>query len=511
MTTPTSFNNKYVRDYDPDAPTSVEMTKLAWELGIRNPDAMVLNVYLATKYSGSSLSGAINPEGHRVRHQINLTEETHASAVAHLIKSGYWKVSFRPSKRVAFPGVQAEMLPAQDEEQNFDLMSHEDIKQVLLNRGIDSIDRYIPTFIEQARREKPRLKKVHVALNGMKVFSRYAPDLSGLAKLLALRFVMQVAPVYNDLGFKEHGKNALNYNFGKICHSVWFNHPMMKAKSQEEIEQLAAVKTLTEEMVADTFWTRVSFASIADRFDLGTNPTKALTSAIRQIQEAGWFDAKIELGNGDDDFGLVVVLRPTKKVHDIMWDFELHPGGHSQTQWETKRGFNPEKPLVEGPDPYENLPKLGFHWLYLLKSKSGQMLTVGQSTVPLRVRLAQHQTFGSNRTVDAAIRAINADPTDSLEIEYIGQVHYTVCSQYEMRALRKMQELGHEMFNNLSNADENWQSIHMDARFASYTPNQQQDIKWKSRSEYGDVIDLRELPKPVVAPTVQQEGSVAPF
>jgi hypothetical protein len=139
------------------------------------------------------------------------------------------------------------------------------------------------------------------------------------------------------------------------------------------------------------------------------------------------------------------------------------------------------------------------------------MLTVGQSTVPLRVRLAQHQTFGSNRTVDAAIRAINADPTDSLEIEYIGQVHYTVCSQYEMRALRKMQELGHEMFNNLSNADENWQSIHMDARFASYTPNQQQDIKWKSRSEYGDVIDLRELPKPVVAPTVQQEGSVAPF
>jgi hypothetical protein len=507
MTTINSAPSKYVRDYDPDAPTSLELTKLAWEMDIRDPEAMNLNIYLATRFSGTSLSGVINPEDYRIRHQLGIDTDTMAGAVAHLIKSGAWKVSFKTSKRVAFPGIQAESLPAHEEQQNFDLMSQEDIKQALLNRGLDSIDRYTPTFIEQARREKPRLKKVKVSFNHLRLFSRYAPGLRGLSRTLADMAAMSITPTYNDFGFYDHGKSPLNYNYGKICHSVWFHSPMMAARTVEEVQELAAVKVLTDDMVSKPFWTRISFDAIAAKFDLGSNPTKAITDAVRQLQNAGWFRAGIELGDGSGDFGLNVLLEPTKKTHDVVWDFELHPGGHAQTEWETRHGHNPPKPLVEGPDPYENLPKLGYHWLYLLKSeKSGKYLTVGQTTTPLRVRLNQHQAFGSNRAVDAAIRAINGDPTDRLAIEYIGQVHYVVCSQYEMRALAKMAELGHELFNNLDNADENYQTIHLDKRFAAYTPWKQQQIRAQARDRYGDVIDLQTLPVPLKS----SEGASVP-
>lgn len=497
MTTNTfsSYGNK--RRFDAQAPTSVLVARRSIELTISDPAAWILNVNLATRIDANSHSGAINPDTPRLRHQLRKTEDEFAGMVAHLIKSGHWVVVFKAPKQPEFVGMTEEDISAAIElagETDFQKMSHEAVKRFVLNKGVDQIDHYIPTFLGSVSEDIDRLKKVPGSLNHMKHFSRYTKDEADLELAMQLWAASRIMNRFNDLGFRDFGKSSLNYNEGKICHSTWFDHPLMSAKELPEIEELASIKTLSEEMVTKTFKARLTFDALAKRFDLGDNPTKAITDAIRKINAAGWFTTNIELTSKFDDFGLEVVLTPTLKLHQAVWDFELHPGGTAQTSWEERNGHLPAKELVEGDDPYENLPKLGYHWLYLMKSRKKGYLTVGQTTVPLRVRLSQHQTYGSNGDIDKVIRAINDDHDDILEIHYIGQVHHDHCSEFEMRALWKMRELGHSMFNSLDTIEGNAHTIYLDKRFNAYTPNEQRFMLMEAKNRFGAAIDLRPLP-----------------
>lgn len=496
MTTNT-FSNYGKRRFDPQAPTSVLVSRRALELDIPDPAAWIFHVSLATRIDASSHAPMINPESSRSMHLFRKDEDGFADMVAHLIKSGHWIVVFKAPKQPEFVGMTEEDIAASIElagETDFQKMSHEAVKRFVLNKGVHEIDHYIPTFLDSVRADIDRLKKVWGSLNHIKVLSRYTQDEADLELGIENMAPLYIRPRFNDLGFRDFGKTPLNYNDGKICHSTWFDHPLMSAKKPDEIQQLASIRSLPDDMVTKPFSARIPFGDIAKKFDLGENPTKAITNAIRKIQAAGWFTTAIELSSGNDDFGLELILTPTKKLHDAVWDFELHPGGSAQTLWEEKNGHLPAKQLVEGDDPYENLPKLGFHWLYLLKSSKKGYLTVGQTTVPLRVRLSQHQTYASNGTIDKIIRDISDDHDDLLEIEYIGQVHHDHCSEFEMRALWKMRELGHKMYNSLDTIEGNAHTIYLDKRFNAYTPRDQKFMLLESKEYFGATIDLRHLP-----------------
>lgn len=488
---PGAFNRRSTRRYDPDAPTSVELIKQSESLLLGSPEAWFLSGVLASYYDGVSHTGVISPKPERVMHQLNWDENQFADALTHLIKSRYWSVS----------------LGLDDMEAGFDLADAEpeEIKDTLMAYGVRNIDTYIPRFIGMARENKSRLKRMRVSLNHLKTMLRYAGMEAGLSTSMQVLAVSRMVPVFNDLGYSWFRKQSIEpvhvlmtpAGPRKLCHSVLFDHPMMSASNASQWKHLASIQKLTDEMVARPKSAVLSVAEIAQRFSLSGNVWDQVWSAVHQIKTAGWFTVRVlnnPFGNGMD---ASLLLTPTKKLHDLVWSYDFQAGGRAQTQWEAEHGFLPASELVEGDDPQSCLPKLGYHWIYLLRrKKTGEYLSVGQTTTSLSIRVFQHRTEGTNSEMNKLIQIINSDPHDGLEISCIGLAHHYVVAEYEMRALWKMNQLGHKMMNKVNRVADNRRTIHLDARLTHMKEAELKEFLILQKKMNGDTIFLRQLPPP---------------
>lgn len=497
---PGAFNRRSTSRYDPNAPTSLEMTKQSELLPLKSPEASMLSVVLASYYDGSSHSGVISPAPERVMGQLNWTDEQFAEALAELVKSGYWDV----------PMDSESMLGGID----FSQAEVHEIKDILLAYDVRRLQTYICRFVDLARENKRRLQQQKVSFNHLRCLSRYTGQTGGLATAMQLMAVARMAPTFNDLGYSWFRKQGIEpvHVMGtpprKLCHSVLFNHPMMRAGNPAEWEYLASIRNLTEDMVTNPKTAVIKAQDIAKRFNLEADTAwRRIWAAVGEIRSTGWFTVKVFTHNPFlNGMDATLQFTPTKKLHDLVWSYDLQAGGRAQTQWEINHGFLSTSKSQEGEDPMVSLPKAGYHWLYLLKrKKTGAYLTAGQTTMALQTRLFQHRTEGSNADVDAVIREINADPNDALLIEAIGQVHYWSTAEMEMRALWKMQELGHRMFNKIDTVAENRRTIKLDTRLAHMGEAQLEEFLRKQWEVHGGTIFQNQLPLPDMPPNTSDE------
>jgi hypothetical protein len=468
------------------------------------PEAWSLQAELISHYDASSKSGALNPKTNRVMHQLGfIDDESFAEALAYLLRSGDWEVplDMDPSDPLSI-------------RLTWTLMSVEDIKMVLLSYGVHNITQFIPTFIREATEAKDEMKAKKASLNHMKHLIRYTGKAAGLAHAMQVMASLEIRPYFQDLGYgyyKEQGfvpPHQLEDSHGrkrKICHSVWFDHPLVKAQDDEGWEQLLGITELTDDMVAKPRFCRIPASVIAAKFDLGEEPEKELSKAIQEIQKVGYFKVWVE---GNPNWNLLnrtIKFTPTKQMHDAIWHHDFLAGGERLTMWEVENGHIPWSELGEGMNAHTDLPKLGYHWLYLTKSrKTGKYLTVGQTTVPLNVRKDQHMTYGSNPVIDKVIRSINEDPEDELVIECIGLVHHSVTSKWEMMALQEMISMGHRMYNALATPAENAHTIYLDARLKKMPKWKQQEELQKGLERHGAVCFTNTLPANTPGAYVEQ-------
>jgi hypothetical protein len=478
-----NYNYRSKHGYDPLAPTTIEFVKYAITMRVHDPRAFVINVALATHYAGASTTSVIRPSAELIMHQTLLNDFELADAYAHLVRDGYWKIVF---------GADA-AYNDEETEHDFQSMSHQAVRDYLLYRGIHAIDRFIPTFVDEVRALKNILREMPGSLNHIRMTVRYMRMKAGLATAMLLKMLVRIQSRYNDLGFRAFGKTPFNYQDGKIIHQTLFSHPMLKASTLEEVRELASVRVLTDDMVDSPFKARLSFADIAGMFDLGATPATQITKAISAIRRAGFFTADVETTRGNDDFKLVIIFTPTKKTHDLVWDYDFYRG-NAQHQWETTHGHHPDVKPVEGGDPYRNYPPLGYHYIYLLKSKKGQYLSVGQTAKPLVARLRRHQVHGTTKRLESLIRKVNSDPEDALEIVYVGLVHFDYVAEYEMRTLWRMQELGHDVVNDVDDILQNLDTVRLSTRFDRYSPKGKKYVLRKALEKYGPVAELLPLP-----------------
>jgi hypothetical protein len=469
--------------YNPLVPTTVEFVKYAISMQVHDPIAFCVHVALATHYAGASTSSVIRPSSDLLMHQLLLSEYELADAFAHLVKAKHWIIVFAADANYE----------AGEPEHNFEFLSQGDVRDYILCRGVQAIDRFLPTFLYEVMDSRQSLQRMPGSLNHIRLHSRYTRRKAGLANAILLKALIQIKSMFNDLGFRNFGKTPFNYRDGKIIHQTLFSHPMMKAATLEEVKELAAITELTEEMVASPFKARLAFAGIAGMFDLGDTPALQITNAISEIRSGGFFRAEVETTQGNDEFKLVLVLTPTKKTHDIVWDYDFYRG-NAQHQWETANGHHPDQEPVEGDDPYKNYPPLGYHYLYLLKSKKGQFLSVGQTAKPLVARLRRHQVHGTTKRLETLIRKVNSDPEDALEIVYVGSVHFDSVAEYEMKTLWRMQELGHEVVNDVDDIMQNLDTVKLSTRFDRFTPKGKEYVLRKALQKHGEVIELLPLP-----------------
>lgn len=486
---------QYKHRYDPDALTSLGLIKFTAGLDTNiNPAAYSLQMLLVTHYDSSSKSGIINPKPSRVMHQLGFTDDTFAEALAHLLRSGNWTVplDIDPTDPTAL-------------RLDWTLMTVEEIKMTLLSYGVHNVGEFIPTYIRAAKEAKEALKDMRVSLNHFKYCVRYTGKEAGLTHAITTLVSTRIAPHYQDLGYGYYRKKGLASPYQlinskgetrKIVHSVWFDHWLLKSWGDKNWKRLLETTELTDAMVAEPRTAEIPFAELVNKFALGKNPVGEVTKALQEIAKIGYFKVWFMGNPNANPMTRTVLFTPTKQIHDAIWKHDYLAGGEALTAWEVENGMIPWAELGEGMNAHTDLPKLGFHWLYLTKSrKTGKYLTVGQTTVPLNVRKDQHKQYGSNPTIDAVIRSINEDPEDELMIECIGLVHHSVTSRMEMLALEEMLQKGHRMYNALTDAASNAHTIYLDARLKKMP-------KWKQQAELtaalernGAVIFFQTLPE----------------
>ena len=483
-----SFNRN--SRYDKDAPTSVEMTKLAIGMdALKDPAAFVVAVSLSSRFNGQSQTGVINPKTNRIMHNHGLSEGEFADVLVALLQSGLWDLPLNLDD---------------SSDINWQQMSAPVIKDMLLSHGVSNIGEFKPLFVEQARNEKQSLRRWKASFNHLKYLARYAGMKAGLAQALTLVAASDIEPVFNDLGYQKYSDQSIEpihqldtpSGKRKICHSVMFDHPMMEASTPEQWASLAEVKELTADMVASPRSSKqLALSMLASKFGLGEDAYSQVSQAVQEIRSAGFFSVKVHADPFGDGSDAMLTFTPTKKLHDAIWEADFRAGGFTQTQWEVANGHIPFETRGEGDDPFTCLPKLGYHYLYALKSRrTGNYLTVGQSTMNLETRLAQHKQYGTNRIVDAAIRAINDDPADTLLIECLGMVHNSVVARLEMEALASMRAAGHQLLNQIETVEENQRTIKRDVRLSQQDRWEQEAYLDLIRERHGEVIYLKPLP-----------------
>lgn len=505
---------QYKHRYDPNALTSLGLIKYTAGLDAHiDPAAYCLAMYLVSYYDSSSKSGVINPKVSRVMHQLVFTDNTFAEALAHLLHSGNWNVPLDvdPSDPTAL-------------RLDWTLMTIEQIKMTLLSYGVQNITEFIPTYIADAKEAAEALKEMRMSLNHFKYLVRYTGKRAGLSHAIMDLVSTRIPPLYQDLGYGYYKKKGLASPHQilnskgeprKIVHSVWFDHPMLKAWGDKAWKALLETRELTDDMVANPRSAEIPFAELVTKFGTGENPVNDVVKSLQEIAKIGYFKVWLAGDAEADPMTRNIIFTPTKQMQNAIWNHDFHEKGEALTAWEVENGMIPWSEMGEGDNPYTDLPKLGFHWLYLTKSrKTGKYLTVGQTTVPLRTRLDQHKTYGSNPTIDAVIRSINEDPEDELVIECIGLVHHYATSKLEMLALEEMLMKGHKLYNALSDAKSNAHTIYLDARLKKMPKWKQQEELTKTFEQHGEAIYCNYLPEfspdAFVEQTIVPEGE-APF
>lgn len=456
------------------------------------PIAYSLQMLLVSYFDGKSNSGVINPKISRILHQLRINEHEFANALAPLLQSGMWQISTDSDN---FTGLHVD----------WTLLPIEQVSMILESTGVHNIVEFTPLYLSDVHDAKEALSEKRVALNHLKFLTRYTGMEAGLGHALQINVATLIDPKYQDLGYNQYRKQGIvpkfqlpnsNGQLRKLCHSVWFQHGIMSASTESEWETLFNLVSPTPRMMEHTKTATIKIRDIARKYAL-TDPISEIRQAWNDIIRAGYFDLAF-IGDTENPMDGAIKFIPQPKIHKAVWDLEKQPGGQRITQWELENGHIPVGDIVEGNDPMVNLPKLGYHWLYLTKShKTGEYLTVGQTTVSLRTRLYQHKTYGTNTVVHGVIEAINNDPEDQLLIEPIGLVHHSVTAEMEMRALWKMRQKGHRMYNVLDSIERNRSTIFLDARLQAMSTWEQNNVLTETMKTHGAVIFQSELPNPL--------------
>lgn len=408
--------------FNPKAVFASEAMRATWNLmPTVSPEAYCLSTYLSSWWNNSNSNNAIYPDENQVCTSLSFTSEQFRAALIELEGIGWWKAIWNAD---------------------------------------GSIKEYKPSFPFSPHELKWRVKKHKgFSLNHGKVISRYIRTHSQTTHAIMLWVVANTRQVYNDLGKKHFVDNGNTMT--KLCHGAYFNHRAMKANGDREFAYLASFKQPKEEWtIEQPVITRVSLEALRRSFHISTD---AFRLALREIEELGLWtvDYQPDVFSGTqyaNEAHEVAVLTPTYRLHCLVWDFENYSGGTATGLWERKHGLAYSQ--------RGQLPALGYHYIYALVSrKTGSIYIVGQTTQALTTRLHQHQQLATNADANAAVRSIQSDPEDTLDIRHLATVFHSDVAEVEMDWAHEFINRGHPIKNKILTVKENRRTIKSDVRF----------------------------------------------
>lgn len=333
-----------------------------------------------------------------------------------------------------------------------------------------------PMYLDWVREHRAELKNDHLSINAAKVVIRYQKGRkAGLAKAIETYATALTPSKFTDFGFSKFPLGSAPYQIWhtdrngrtkgtKMQHNCQFTHPILSDRTPAGYAKLAKILTLTDEMVAKSFSYTMYFSEIRAKF-LGVSDDD-IREAIAEINAYGWHTAVVH-GSGEDAY---VVITPTLEFHQRVWELDLHASGPLLTKWEVANNWIPFGDNTENEDgkgdPMRYAPPLGYHYLYGIRSaRTGEFVTVGQTTTSLVTRKNSHERAGSNGDANEGILDILADPNDYLEIVHFATVHYSITSEKEMSLANTMLAMGHHIKNKILTIQQNNKTVKLDSRF----------------------------------------------
>lgn len=319
------------------------------------------------------------------------------------------------------------------------------------SRGGISI--YVPLFLEEALRMKEETAKVIKGTTDHYIHAARYSGLSSTARVISLYLTAKSRAKWNQLGyiFGQH-KTGYKVDNARSLRATFFDHPIMDAKTPEEIKFLAELDELwPDEVMSGVRKTRVP---LADILRISGSPEE-------------WNEAKVELAANrywdHEAQGNGLLFTPLMGLHQRVWDLNMIAGGNLRNTYEIVNGFFPiEDTDPEGDDPYLHRPPLGYHWLYILKF--GSLRQVGESTQPLRRRAQQHCQSPTNAFAEKHITAALRQGSVP-EIEFAGIVHKFKAAEEEMALLHRVREQQQNVSNAITEVSQNRGTIKQDRRF----------------------------------------------
>lgn len=444
---------------DYNAPFAAEMIKQAvFYLRPMSPRAYCLSVLASSFWDSTTANGVIHPEMERTCVSLGITMDELLDIAQ--------EMAYTLSLEELESGAKSDWAI------HYDTTDADNVR----------ILSYQPLFLEWVAANREALKKRRISINHTKTMTRYTLGLEiGLAKAMSILATALTPSVFNDFGFavaEKVQRGSAPYQIWhtdrngktkgtKLQHNAQFSHPLLLDRSPAGAAELFQIKELTPEMVEQSYCARISLGVINEKFLLGGD-YQAILDAISEINDFGWHTVRV-LERGADMSQWEAIFTPTLAFHNFVWKMDFFAAGPMLTRWEVENGFIPFGDDTEqGDDPVRYMPALGYHYLYGLRSaRTGEFITVGQTTQSLTTRLHQHERAGSNGEANEGILEILSDPNDHIEIIHFATVHHAICSAKEMSLASQMLRLGHNIKNKILTVKDNDRTVKLDARFGS--------------------------------------------
>lgn len=390
-----------------------------------SPDGKVLELILTSMFDPSSKTGVMNPTVPRLMALTGFDEIRLAAAVADLESSGQW-TTCRDS------------------------------------RGRPT--NYLPSFYREVGDQQQILRKnVLGTKDHVTWLTRYGNS-AGLTTVQIMAFVMAtstIRPVWNLLGADKGPIVHRSPGGGKLVQGALFSHQILSDQTPSGWQHLAETPEVPEDInsksaIVPLGWlARKVGVSVEELIGHLRRPCELFT--VRP-----WRDGK-------------VLIVPTIRFHQLVWEFYRRPAGPERSAWERAQGLYPT-PAADSTsnrlmDSYGSRPPLGFHWLYEVVEVDGDgnevVLFVGETTQSLEARLAQHLQSPSNNDAHRHIQSMLREG-EAPRIRPVSMVHYYETAIAEIELLQWHLSQGCHLKNYIDNVADNNHTVARDSRFSGY-------------------------------------------
>ncbi|MFC4369422.1 hypothetical protein [Citricoccus nitrophenolicus] len=388
------------------------MNATAHLMGPVSPAAYALSTYLASWWNNFNSNATVNPTDDRLLPSLNISPEQRADALAELEAKGWWSGVWKDGEVSQY--------------------------KLLLDLSPERVH----SLTARVKRDFAGF-----SMNHAKAVVRYLRSDNIDATAIMLWAVAQTKQRNIRMGEGFYRSEAPGAKPGKLFHGVFFSHKKLEELNKANPTLVARLSHLPEAWVHERpFSVSITRKKLSGLVYMSEPRYEA---ALEDIQKLGFWEVRRE---NDMDY-----LIPTYRLHAFIWEFDRYAGGGSISHWEDKRGFGRAGEL--------ELPKLGYHFIYGLKSRnSGDFIIVGQTTQPLPTRRNQHLHLATNADANEAVLNVLRDTDDTIDIVKLAEVAHPRVAAVEMMIANILKEDGHPIKNKIMTVNANLRTIKADKR-----------------------------------------------